>query len=312
VDMIIRVAFSSVKDEVSKADVAIGNLEVTLGGKPYEGYPGFSAPDEYIYAILNAGFDVVTTANNHCLDRGRTGLERTIHILDSLNVPHAGTYLSIDERESKYPLFIEKNGFSIALLNYTYATNGLRVKKPNVVNYIGKNEILLDIKKARAKNPDVIIACMHWGTEYQSVPDDEQIKLADWLFANGVDHVIGSHPHVVQPMELRYDRIKKQQHILVYSLGNYLSNMSALKTDGGVMFKMELCKDSTVRIDKCGYSLVWTSRPKHSGEKNYKIIPAATPRQELPLRAANRLNIFVKDSRKLFATHNKGVEEYTF
>lgn len=304
--------FSLVKNEVSKADVAIGNLEVTLGGEPYEGYPGFSAPDEYMHAIMDAGFDVMTVANNHCLDRGSKGLERTIRLLDSLNIPHLGTYLNIEEREKKYPLIIEKKGFRIALLNYTYATNGLRVKKPNVVNYIGKNEMLLDIEKARAKNPDFIIACMHWGTEYQSTPDDEQIELANWLFAHGVNHVIGNHPHVVQPMELRYDPIKKQKHVLVYSLGNYLSNMSALKTDGGVMFKMELCKDSTVRVDKCGYSLVWTSRPKHSGEKNYKIIPAASPYQELPLRAANRLKIFVKDSRKLFATHNKGIEEYVF
>jgi poly-gamma-glutamate synthesis protein (capsule biosynthesis protein) len=248
--------FSLVKEEVSKADVAIGNLEVTLGGEPYGGYPGFSAPDEYMYAIRDAGFDVMTLANNHCLDKGRNGLERTIHKLDSLNIPHLGTYLNIEEREKKYPLIIEKKGFRIALLNYTYATNGLRVKKPNVVNYIGKNIILRDVKKARDKNADVIIACMHWGTEYQSVPDSAQTDLANWLFAHGVNHIIGSHPHVVQPMEMRYDHINDQQHVLVYSLGNYLSDMSAMKTDGGVMFKMELCKDTTVRVEKCGYSLV--------------------------------------------------------
>lgn len=304
--------FSQIKEEVSKADVAIGNLEVTLGGEPYGGYPGFSAPDEYMYAIQNAGFDVMTTANNHCLDKGRKGLERTIHILDSLKVPHLGTYLDIDDRENRYPLFIEKNGFSIALLNYTYATNGLKTKKPNVVNYIGKNLILRDIVKARAKNPDVIIACMHWGTEYQSTPDKNQVELADWLFAQGVDHVIGSHPHVVQPMEIRYDPVKKQQHILVYSLGNYISDMSALKTDGGVMFKMELSKKDTVKVENCGYSLVWTYRPKFSGEKNYKIIPAASPRDKLPVNVANRLNIFVKDSRNLFTTHNKEIKEYFF
>ncbi|WP_321519149.1 CapA family protein [uncultured Bacteroides sp.] len=304
--------FSQVKEEVSKADVAIGNLEVTLGGEPYGGYPGFSAPDEYMYAIKDAGFDVMTLANNHCLDRGRAGLERTIHVLDSLKVPHVGTYLNTEERESKNPLLIQKNGFRIALLNYTYGTNCLKVCKPNVVNYIDRNEILRDIKKARAKNPDVIIACMHWGTEYQSAPDAEQTDLANWLFAHGVNHVIGSHPHVVQPMEMRYDRINKQRHILVYSLGNYLSDMSEMKTDGGVMFKMEICKDTTVRVEKCGYSLVWTSRPKHSGEKNYKIIPASSPREELPFWAANRLKLFVKDSRMLFATHNKEIKEYAF
>jgi poly-gamma-glutamate synthesis protein (capsule biosynthesis protein) len=88
--------------------------------------------------------------------------------------------------------------------------------------------------------------------------------------------------------------------------------MSALKTDGGVMFKMELSKKDTVKVEKCGYSLVWTYRPKFSGEKNYKIIPAASPRDKLPVNVANRLNIFVKDSRNLFTTYNKEIDEYIF
>lgn len=304
--------FSQVKGEIGKADVAIANLELTLGGRPYEGYPGFSAPDEYMHAIQEAGFDVMLTANNHSLDTGRRGLERTIRMLDSLKVPHLGTYLNSEERNRNYPLIIEKNGFRIALLNYTYATNGLKAREPNVVNYINKDEIALDIANARAKSPDVIIACMHWGTEYKSTPDKEQVELADWLLARGVDHVIGSHPHVVQPMELRYDSGTGKKHAVVYSLGNYISNMSARSTDGGVMFKLELCKDSTVRVEKCGYSLVWTFRPKHSGEKNHKIIPAAHPRDELSPMAANRLKIFVKDARTLFATYNQGIEEYIF
>ena len=152
--------FRHVKKEISEADMAIGNLEVTLGGKPYRGYPAFSAPDEYLYAIKEAGFDVLLTANNHCLDKGKLGLERTILMLDSLKIHHAGTYRNPEERHRNYPLLIEKNGFRIVLLNYTYGTNGFKTDAPNMVNYINREQIKKDILDARRKLPDVIIACI--------------------------------------------------------------------------------------------------------------------------------------------------------
>ena len=138
--------FAYVKEEIKKADLSIANLEVTLGGKPYKGYPAFSAPDEFLTAIHDAGFNVLVTANNHSLDRGKSGLERTIQLIDSLKVPHAGTYINADEREKKYPLLLEKNGFRIALLNYTYGTNGIPVTPPNIVNYIDTAIIVKDIE----------------------------------------------------------------------------------------------------------------------------------------------------------------------
>lgn len=207
--------FALVKEQISHADIAIGNLEVTLGGKPYRGYPTFSAPDEYLQAIKDAGFDVLLTANNHCLDRGKKGLERTIAQIDSLAIPYAGTYRNVAERTQRYPLFIRKKGFCIAILNYTYGTNGIKATPPNIVNYINKETILKDIHSAQAVRPDAIIACMHWGEEYQSLPNREQRELADWLLEQGVTHIIGSHPHVIQPMELREDG--NRQHAVVYS-----------------------------------------------------------------------------------------------
>lgn len=214
--------FKHVKQEISKVDLAIGNLEVTLGGKPYSGYPAFSAPDEYLYAIKDAGFDVLLTANNHCLDRRKKGLERTILMLDSLEIPHAGTYINKEEREKGYPLLVERKGFRVALLNYTYGTNGIETTSPNVVNYIDKEQIKRDILDARRKFPDVIIACMHWGIEYRSLPERSERELADWLIAQGVDHVIGSHPHVLQPMEIKKDARTPARHVVVYSLGNFI------------------------------------------------------------------------------------------
>lgn len=303
--------FKYVKEEISKADIAIGNLEVTLGGKPYAGYPAFSAPDEYLQAIKDAGFDVLTTANNHCLDRGKKGLERTILMLDSLNLMYAGTYINAASRARNYPLFIEQNGFRIALLSYTYGTNGIKAVAPNIVNYIDKKQISADIDSARLKQPDAIIACMHWGNEYQSLPDKEQTSLADWLIAQGVTHVIGCHPHVVQPLELRTDSLTGRQHAIAYSLGNFISNMTGRRTDGGLLFKLELAKDTArTYVSNCGYSLVWTARPVLSQKKNYILYPLCTETDSLPTEARNRLKIFVNDTRTLFRKHNRHINEY--
>lgn len=305
--------FKYVKEEISRSDIAIANLEVTLGGKPYRGYPAFSAPDEYLSAIRDAGFDVLITANNHCLDRGKKGLERTILMLDSLRIPYAGTYTNTEMRNQRYPLLLEKNGFRIALLNYTYGTNGIQVTPPNIVNYIDKEIITRDLEAAKAMTPDAIIACMHWGDEYQSLPNKDQTSLADWLLQQGVTHIIGSHPHVVQPMELRTDSITGKRHVVAYSLGNFISNMSNRRTDGGLLFKLELEKDSTaVRVAKCEYSLVWTSRPVLSQKKNFVLYPVSYPADSLSVTERNHLKIFTNDARALFSKHNKGIKEYTF
>lgn len=324
--------FRLVREQISKADLAIGNLEVTLGGKPYRGYPTFSAPDEFLQAIKDAGFDVLLTANNHCLDRGKKGLERTLLMLDSLHIPHLGTYKDISQRKEHYPLFIRKKGFRIALLNYTYGTNGIKATPPNIVNYIDKESMLKDIKSAKARQPDAIIACMHWGEEYHSLPNGEQRELAEWLIQQGVTHVIGSHPHVIQPMELLTKG--SRQHVVAYSLGNFISNMSAVNTDGGLIFTLQLEKwnlpqpirplffsekhiihpDTLVpfpgcRVSSCGYNLVWTARPTLSQEKNYILYPVHLPADNLSPVARKWLEIFTKNSRNLLRKHNAGINE---
>lgn len=302
--------FEYVKEEIRRADFAIANLEVTLGGKPYRGYPAFSAPDEFLDAIHDTGFNVLTTANNHSLDRGKAGLERTIQRIDSLKIPHAGTYINAEAREKQYPLLLEKKGFRIALLNYTYGTNGIHVTPPNIVNYIDTMIIAKDIEASKTLKADAIIACMHWGIEYQSVPDKEQKLLANWLLQKGVSHIIGSHPHVVQPIEVRTDSVTNDKHLVVYSLGNYISNMSARRTDGGLMVRIELVKDSIARLNDCEYSLVWTARPVQSGKKNYQLLPVSLPTDSIPLQARNSLKIFANDARTLFSKYNQGIKEY--
>lgn len=298
--------FEHVREEIGRADVAIANFEVSLGGRPYKGYPRFSAPDEFLTAVRDAGFDVLLTANNHCLDTGRKGLERTVVLLDSLHIPHAGTYVDAAQRDKRYPLLIERNGIRVALLNYTYGTNGLPATPPNVVNYIDRNVIEADIERAKAMQPDAIIACMHWGTEYELLPSAGQRQLADWLFAQGVTHIIGGHPHVVQPIELRTDSLG-ERHLLVYSLGNYISNMSAPNTDGGLMVNLTLEKhDGHTRLADSSYSLVWVSRPALSGRKPHRLYPADIPAGRLNEAERQRRDRFAATARALFSKYNRG------
>lgn len=300
--------FKYMKSEIEEADVAIANLEVTLGGVPYKGYPRFSAPDQYATAIKDAGFDLLLTNNNHSCDTGSRGLGRTIRILDSLNIPHVGTYANESERMQNYPFLLEKNGFRIALLSYTYGTNGIQVPAPFVVNLIDTVQMKSDIADAKAMNPDVIIAFMHWGTEYVLHPSNTQRWQADWLLNRGVDHVIGGHPHVVQPMEMRTGA-DGQKHLVVWSLGNFISNMTKPNTYGGLMVRLSLEKDSTVRVSNCDYSLHWTSRPSVSHHKTHRVYPVNISHSLLNANERKMLNMFTTTSRRLFKQYNVGVCE---
>ncbi len=296
--------FARVKPVIEDADVAIGNLEVTLGGKPYAGYPQFRAPDEYLQAIVDAGIDIILTANNHCLDSGKHGLERTIMMMDSVGVPHIGTYVDEFEREDNYPYILEQNGIRVAILNFTYGTNGLVVEEPNIVNMMDTAIIAVDLITAKEVNPDVIIAIPHWGIEYQSLPSKEQRRMADWLIDNGVDHVIGGHPHVAQPMELLNDG----KNFVAYSLGNVISNQSKPNTYGGYMVRLDFVKnDSLTMLSDCAYIPYWVSRPHDNGFKhNYRMLPLDEPDSLLTKKERQQRDTISESMRTLFKEHNVG------
>ncbi len=232
--------FNYVQHIVSEADVSIANLEFTLGGPPYSGYPQFSAPDEVAVAIQNAGVDYLVTANNHSCDRRKKGIVRTIEVLDSLNFPHTGTYSNIEEKKTSYPLVIEKKGFRIALLNYTYGTNGIPVPEGTIVDLIDKNNIKKDLLLAKSYLVDKVLVFVHWGLEYQRNPSSEQVDLANFYFDNGADFVIGSHPHVIQKMKNSFNKQDSKDEIVVYSLGNYVSHQRSRYRDGGAMVQINL------------------------------------------------------------------------
>lgn len=269
--------FRHVKDYISSADIAIVNLEVTLGGKPYTGYPCFSAPDALAIAARDAGFDVFTTANNHCMDKGAFGLRRTINVLDSSGILHLGTYPDRQSRIRQHPLILEQNGFRIALLCYTYGTNGITVPKPLVVNDIDTIQMALDIQSAKLKKADFIIALMHWGVEYQKHSNSEQESIARFLFRNGCDAVIGGHPHVVQ--NLTADLVPDDgmaPQVVAYSMGNFLSNQKDESCDGGIMIELELeKKNDIVSVRDCHYMPYWVHKLTVNGRRQYQIIPSS-------------------------------------
>jgi poly-gamma-glutamate synthesis protein (capsule biosynthesis protein) len=268
--------FRHLKPFLKEADIAIGNLEVTHAGEPYKGYPQFSSPDELADALLDAGFNVLVNANNHALDRGREGLERTRQVLDEKGMIVTGSFVSPDQKELDYPLILEKNGILLALLNYTYGTNSLIADTPNVVNYIDTSLIRQDILKARLVDPDFIIACVHWGKEYEREENDAQQALARFLFSQGVDAVIGSHPHVVQPVRFEKDGDYYLQPV-VYSLGNFISNQRNRYRNGGIIFGIELTKSNATHISGIDYLPVYVHKPR-SGEKyTFEMIPAGIP-----------------------------------
>lgn len=293
-------SFAHVRSYIRSADIAVGNLEVTLGGTPYRGYPAFSAPDEYLYAIRDAGFDVLMTANNHCMDRGVTGLRRTIKMIDSLRIKRAGTYIDKEDRIHNYPLLIEKKGFRIAFLNATYGTNGIPVKEPGTVNFIDRDQLKADILKARLMKADIIIAFMHWGQEYKTMPSPEEVDLAKWLIALGVNHVIGSHPHVIQPVVLMGDSVTPQKNLVAFSLGNYISNMSARHTDGGLSLKLLFKKvNGITRLVSYEKSLVWTSRPVLNEKSDFILYPSSIDRKCLSNREKQKMENFLIDAGKI-------------
>lgn len=298
--------FQHLVDDITWADLAVVNLECPLGGKPFTGYPCFSAPDSYARQLRDVGFDLFLTANNHCLDRRDKGLVRTCQMLDSLGIPHIGTYRNQQERDRAVPLIVNVKGMKIAFLDYTYGTNGIPIQGDVVVDLIDQQLIARDIAIARQRGAHAICVNLHWGIEYQLKPVAEQRTLADFLVAQGVDLIIGGHPHVVEPMEVRYSQEYDKNVLLVYSMGNFISNQSDIDTRGGAMVKVSLrMENGHAVIVEPRYKLFFVQKPRSGGE-NYVLIPESRP-DLLRDDAKGEFNRFMTRTHDLVTSHNKGV-----
>lgn len=271
--------FTDIKPYIENADIAVGNLETTFAGKNvgYSGYPTFNTPEALAKNIVDLGVDVVSTANNHSLDKRYNGLISTLDELDKVGLSHTGTYRSKEEQDTI--LTKNVNGINIAFLSFTYGTNGIPVPsgKEYCVNLIDENLILDQLSKAKALNPDVICVNMHWGNEYKLVQNKTQEKLADFLFKNGADIILGSHPHVLEPMEKRTITLEDgstKDGFLIYSLGNFMSGQVIENTRNSIILQLQITKHSNnkITIDSYNYIPTYMLDTGINSNDRYKIL----------------------------------------
>ena len=249
------------------ADINVVNFETTLSGKPYGGYPRFRTPDAYFYALVDAGFQVFSLANNHICDGDDKGMHRTLRVME--NYTNMGAYRSLADREKKYPLILHIDDMKIALFTATYGTNGLLPVAPNVVNYIETEQLELDLAKSiKDTTIDLRIMYIHWGTEYQLKHNAYQQGLGQWLADLGIDVIIGGHPHVVQDYDVLI--AADGRHVpVMYSLGNLISNQRWEDSNGGILATIDIdCQ--THKVVKLDYIPVYVHKGKLLGEpRNY-------------------------------------------
>lgn len=252
-----------IRDRLGKATVSVANMEFTLAGEPYSGYPCFSAPDAYAGYVRDCGVDVFLTANNHILDKGLAGLERTMEIYDGMDgIQYTGMSRDEDDEYWSYPLILALKGIRIAFLNFTYGTNNPSRALWPKVNRMRKEDIREAIVRARERGADFIVALPHWGEEYVLRHSREQETMAGWLAENGVDAIVGAHPHVVQDSTVICAGDGRRVPVF-YSVGNAVSNMSAVNTrlEMAVTLRFALRKWSRPQMLEPKVEFLWCTLP---------------------------------------------------
>lgn len=265
-----------IKPEIQKHDLAFYNQESILGGTSIglSDYPNFNSPQEFGDAMIDAGFNLVSLANNHTMDRGVTAIQNSCDYWKTKDVLTAGSYCSAEDAEEIK--IKEKNGIKYTMLAYTYGTNGIAVPsdKPYLVNLYSDEKAKADIEKVRDK-VDLLIVSMHWGTEYRSEPTDEQKREAEYLSNLGVDIIIGTHPHVIEPITYINDTL------VIYSLGNFISAQST-NNDYNTMVELMTSVDvvkttkdgqSEIKLENLNNELLYNYYQKDSRWHNFKVIP---------------------------------------
>ena len=268
--------FAPVRPLFSAADISLANLETTLAGAHlhYSGYPRFNTPSELAGALKWAGFDLLSTANNHSLDRGEEGVLRTLDHLAANDLIAVGSYRSREERDKITLLRVR--GQKLAFLAYTYGTNGIPFPpgKEYLIKLIDRKEIERDIARAQELGADWIIALPHFGNEYQRTPSAEQKELVEFLLARGVDIILGNHPHVLQPIEMAPG--EEGDRLIAYSQGNFISNQRDRYRDSGIILILTLEKNLTwgeKELKSIAYTPTWVHKYQEEGKTQYRILP---------------------------------------
>jgi len=275
-------AFRFMEPYFKKADFMVANMEFTVGTKPYTGYPCFSAPPEVAAAAKDAGIDLFLMANNHICDKGASGLGKTLDAYEKLGMKKLGAYRNKADADTSSVILVELKGMKFAMFNYTYDTNGLPIPDPYYVNLQDSTEIKKHIRQAKKMGADIIIALPHWGIEYVLAPVAEQKQYAKMMFREGVNAIVGGHPHVP---EEGYIYVRKGnapmardsvERIIFYSMGNYISNMSRSGwTSTGMFITLSFTRDRAtgkVRMLMPDWKYMWCFRGGQYTE-DYTVVP---------------------------------------
>ncbi len=261
--------FKHVRHYIDNADLTIGNLESPICGEPYSGYPRFSAPEEFLTQLLNDGFDVFLCANNHIMDYYTSGATHELITLKRYKAKYAFSYtgLSEDPQKQDLALLVARQGIRLAIVNFTYSTNVRPDSSFPKANLLSDKQSLTKAFELSRK-ADVVIATPHWGDEYVLTHNKSQEEMAEFMANNGADIIIGTHPHVVQ------DRGIINGIPVFYSIGNFVSNMSAVNTQLGLMVSINIIRESNgdIKLDEPTLIWTWCSRPGGFCD-DYTVIP---------------------------------------
>lgn len=298
--------FQDAKKYFAGNDLVIGNLELTFGGpdRPYASFPCFNTPDSFLDAVKDAGFTLLTTANNHSMDTGKAGLIRTLDKLDAYGIEHFGTYRSQEERDKIF--YKDVNGIRFAFLSYTYGTNGIPVPDSYLVNLIEEDTMVPDIQEAR-KHADVVVVMPHMGNEYESYPRDIFVDWADMMFEAGADIVLASHPHVLQKMEYRKVDYGNGVHdgFIIYSLGNFISSQTTPPRNASIILHLtvEQVGDEAPNVTEVSFVPIWTQFRNASDENDF-VVRSVYERLSLS-QAEKDAQIRKKDQKRLEEIHQE-------
>ena len=290
-------SFEAVRGILSAADFAIGNLETTLAGGGYAGYPCFSTPDSYAEALKGAGFDLLTTSNNHCLDTGFDGLARTVKVLRGMGFRTIGT--SEKKNESGKPLLCDINGVRAVFVAWTYGTNGIQPPygKEWAVSYLSEEAVSRDLAAARSLSPDIIIALPHFGDEYKLAPPENVRRDVALMLDCGADAVVAGHPHVLQKFEFvkKSDESgSKRDAFVAWSMGNFISFQRTKPRDVGAILELEIEKNpSGTFITSARVIPTWVQVRTSDGAAATRALPFASALGE-PTRWKMRLGDIYK------------------
>ena len=296
-DYTFNTYFSLIQDRLEEADLTIANMEFTLGGPPYTGYPSFSAPDQFAEYVAESGINVFLMANNHIFDKGSKGAARTLEQYDRLALTHGIRYCGIakdaEQKDIIHPLQVRMKGMKISLINFTYGTNTGGSEAWPKVNYMNDKTSLLEALR-KAEGSDLTLVLPHWGNEYELTHSSGQEDMARWLIENGADAIIGAHPHVVQDSEFIEDIP------VVYSLGNAVSNMSAPNTQLGMIATIKMVRETDGDVRMLHPELTWTWCSRPGGFCNSYIIIPVEEYLDRPEEWKNR-----NDYTKMVATYKR-------